>query len=40
VLVRLARIQRDALADLLRAAHHFVTTEKRPLRNTRRRRLR
>ena len=40
VLVRLARIQRDALADLLRAAHHFVTAEKRRLRKTRRRRLR
>ena len=40
VLVRLARVQRDVLADLLRAAHHFVTAEKRPLRKTRRRRLR
>jgi hypothetical protein len=40
VLVRLARVQRDALADLLQAAHHFVTAEKHRLRKTRRRRLR
>jgi len=39
VLVRLARVQRDVLADLLRAAHQFVSAEKRQPRNTRRRRL-
>ena len=40
VLVRLARVHRDALADLLRAGHQFVSTEKRHPRNRRRRRLR
>ena len=39
VLVRLARVQRDVLADLLRAAHQFVSAEKRQPRSTRRRRL-
>ena len=37
VLVRLARVQRDALGDLLRMAHRFVAAEKRQVRKTRRR---
>jgi hypothetical protein len=37
VLVRLARVRRDALGDLLQMAHRFVAAEKRELRTTRRR---
>ena len=37
VLVRLGRIRRDALRDLLQTAYQFVTTEKRQLRSTKRR---
>jgi hypothetical protein len=37
VLVRLARVRRDELGDLLRMAHRFVAIEKRQLRKTRRR---
>jgi hypothetical protein len=39
VLVRLSRINRDTLGDLLRMAHRFVSTQhprKRPVRSTRR----
>jgi hypothetical protein len=40
VLVRLARVQRDALGDLLRLAHRFVAAEKRQPRKTPQRRRR
>jgi len=40
VLVRLARVRRDALADLLKMAHRFVAAEKRPVRKARRRAVR
>ncbi len=35
VLVRLSRVKRDALDDLLRMAHRFVTTTKKPKRTVR-----
>jgi hypothetical protein len=35
VLVRLARVRRDALGDLLQMGHRFVAAEKRQLRTTR-----
>jgi hypothetical protein len=35
VLVRLARVRRDALSDLLQMAHRVVAAEKRPVRKTR-----
>jgi hypothetical protein len=37
VLVRLSRVRRDALGDLLRMAHRFAASEKRTLRKSRRR---
>jgi hypothetical protein len=37
VLVRLARVRRDALGDLLRTAHSLVVAERRPVRKARRR---
>ena len=40
VLVRLTRVRRDALGDLLQTAHRFVSEKKRPVRKTRRRALR
>src|SRR4051812_35508818 len=40
VLVRLARVRRDALADLLRTAHGIAVAEKRPIRRAGRRTLR
>ena len=40
VLVRLARVRRDALSDLLQVAHGLVAAEKRPVRKAGRRSLR